>query len=267
MTPGEMCMIYVTGDTHGDFSRFNTRHFPEQKGMTKEDFVIICGDFGIWEETKEQDYWWDWLEKKPFTTLFVTGNHSNYDLLKKYPLEEWRGGKVQHIRPSVIHLMRGQIFNLDEHLFFTMGGASCHDTQGGILEPDAPNFESRFRRAKALGLPFRINHISWWKEELPSEEEYREARRNLDACDWKVDYVITHCCPTSLIPLAGDESYRPDHLTDFLEELKEKLTFSQWFFGHYHDNAVFEEHFHLLYEQIEPIPKKGKSFDITSPLC
>lgn len=34
-------MIYVTGDTHADFSRFNTRIFPEQEEMSKTDYVII----------------------------------------------------------------------------------------------------------------------------------------------------------------------------------------------------------------------------------
>ncbi len=38
-------MIYITGDTHGEFGRrFNTDVFPEQKEMTKDDYVIICGD-------------------------------------------------------------------------------------------------------------------------------------------------------------------------------------------------------------------------------
>ena len=41
-------MIYITGDTHGDWmSRLNVHVFPEQKEMTKDDTVIICGDFGI----------------------------------------------------------------------------------------------------------------------------------------------------------------------------------------------------------------------------
>ena len=38
-------MIYATGDTHGNFQRFAPEHFPEQAGMTKEDYMIICGDF------------------------------------------------------------------------------------------------------------------------------------------------------------------------------------------------------------------------------
>ena len=59
-------MIYITGDTHGDFRRFSTDIFPEQKEMTKDDFVIICGDFGgIWcqEDNKKamrnENYWLD----------------------------------------------------------------------------------------------------------------------------------------------------------------------------------------------------------------
>ena len=39
-------MIYITGDCHADFTRFNTENFPEQAEMTKDDYVIICGDFG-----------------------------------------------------------------------------------------------------------------------------------------------------------------------------------------------------------------------------
>ena len=39
-------MIYITGDCHSNFERFIPRNFPEQKEMTKDDYVIICGDFG-----------------------------------------------------------------------------------------------------------------------------------------------------------------------------------------------------------------------------
>ena len=43
-------MIYITGDCHAEFNRFSTKRFPAQKEMTKEDFVIVCGDFsGIWD--------------------------------------------------------------------------------------------------------------------------------------------------------------------------------------------------------------------------
>ena len=79
--------IYITGDCHGDYRRFNTENFPEQKTMTKDDYVIICGDFGFWSEDREQRWWRNWLEAKPFTTLWVDGNHENYDLLAPVPAE------------------------------------------------------------------------------------------------------------------------------------------------------------------------------------
>ena len=82
-------MIYITGDTHGAFQRLSTKNFPEQREMTKDDYLIICGDFGlIWDvgaESKEEKYWLKWFEEKPFTLLFIDGNHENYDLLNSIP--------------------------------------------------------------------------------------------------------------------------------------------------------------------------------------
>ena len=41
--------IFVTGDTHGGFQRFEDQDFPEQKDMSRNDSVIVCGDFGgLW---------------------------------------------------------------------------------------------------------------------------------------------------------------------------------------------------------------------------
>ena len=140
-------MIYITGDCHQDFERFNLDVFPEQKEMTKDDCVIICGDFGgVWnrnEESSRESKLMDWLENRSFTTLFVDGNHENFDRLYAYPIEKWHGGKVHKIRPSVIHLMRGQVFEIDGKSIFAFGGASSHDIAGGILEPDDPDFKKK----------------------------------------------------------------------------------------------------------------------------
>ena len=107
-------MIWVTGDTHGDWiHRVNMDSFPEQREMSKDDYVIILGDFGIWRDSPQQRWYLNWLEEKHFTTLFIDGNHENYDILDSYPVEEWHGGKVHFIKPSIIHLMRGQVFDID----------------------------------------------------------------------------------------------------------------------------------------------------------
>lgn len=73
-------MIFATGDTHGNFLRFEPENFPEQREMTKDDYVIICGNFGgVWDNSRKERRQLDWLESLPFTLLFVSGNHENFD--------------------------------------------------------------------------------------------------------------------------------------------------------------------------------------------
>ena len=222
-------MVFVTGDLHGNFERFKPKYFPEQARMTKQDIMICAGDFGgVWFGDSRDGETLDWLERLPFTLAFVCGNHENYDALERYPVAEWHGGKVHRVRPHVLHLMRGQIFELDGYRFFTMGGAKSHDTN------------------------HRINHISWWRQELPSDEEYSEALQNLERYNWQVDYIITHCAPTS-IALMGSRHNEADRLTDFLQEVRERAKYYYWLFGHYHDNKAVDEKHILLWEQIVQI--------------
>ena len=78
-------MICVTGDTHGEFERLGSKHFPGGPG----DYLIICGDFGgVWDTSHQEQYWRKWLSQKPFTTLFIDGNHANYDRLSVYSVTE-----------------------------------------------------------------------------------------------------------------------------------------------------------------------------------
>ena len=224
-------MIFITGDTHGhiDIHKLNTKNFPIQSELTKDDYLIICGDCGIvWGGTnvKSDAYWQEWLDNKPFTTLFIDGNHENHELLQQYPVSEWHGGKVHMIKPSVIHLMRGQIFEIEGRTFFTMGGASSHDRQ------------------------YRKEGIDWWPQELPSSEEYEEAERNLARHDLKVDYVITHCAPTSLQAYFCNDS-EPDKLTDYLDNLYSRIKCKTWYFGHYHRDEVIGQHRALYRDVIE----------------
>ena len=117
--------IFATGDTHGNLERFRPEYFPEGQELTKKDVVLQLGDFGgVWFGDERDDEALDWLEGLPFTLAFVSGNHENYDALVKYPIENWHGGRVQPIRPHVLHLMRGQVFELAGRTFFTMGGAN-----------------------------------------------------------------------------------------------------------------------------------------------
>ena len=247
-------MIYITGDTHSDFTRFSTDKFPIQKEMTKNDYVIICGDFGgVWtfeQESNQEKYWLDWLNSKNFTTLFVDGNHENFTRLYNYPVEEWHGGKVHKIRDSVLHLMRGEIFDIDNKMFFSFGGARSHDIQDGILNLDE---EEKIYVYRKRGAFFRIRDYSWWDLELPTQDEMKNGIKNLERANYKVDYIITHCCPTSVQAMLSKGTYKRDYLTDYFQEILEKCEFKKWYFGHYHDTRQINSQYVLLYEDVVPL--------------
>lgn len=269
-------MIYVTGDTHGRFIRFaSNMFFPEKENLTKNDYVIICGDFGgVWDsdygrnpelilnpafdwetEPIDEKIRLDILEKQPFTTLFVSGNHENYDRLRTYSDKEWNGGVVKEIRPSVLLLKRGYVFNIDGKKCFTFGGARSHDIQGGVLNLDDPEFEVKAYNARRMRLPFRINHLSWWKEEMPSKEEMALGLKNLKANDFKVDYIFSHDCAASTLALLSHGTYKVDALNKYLEEVKQKTEYSHWYFGHHHDFININEKETLLFEEILPLDR------------
>ena len=44
--------------------------------------------------------------------------------------------------------------------------------------------------------------------------------------------------------------FTADAETDYLEEIRQKIDFQRWFFGHYHDNRNVTNKEVLLYEQI-----------------
>lgn len=245
--------VWITGDIHGDPRRFNTESYFEQKNTTKDDVIIICGDFGlVWDYTGEgsTEYWWlNWLDNKPWTTVFVDGNHENFHRLNAYPVKEWNGGLVHEIRPHVLHLMRGEVFTIEGKKFFAMGGASSHDISDGII--DSPNWREEERTFWEEGKRlYRIKGITWWEEEIPSKEELENGLKNLSDHDNAVDFIITHSPPASVISLLGRGLYKQDKLTQYLEKLRTTTSYQKWFMGHMHINKAINDKELLLYEQI-----------------
>lgn len=255
-------MIYLTGDTHADFTRLSER-YTERKGvhLTADDYVIVCGDLGLcWTPGSTFERKCDFLEERPCTVLWVQGNHENYDMIREFAIEEWHGGKVRHIvRDKVILLERGQVFHIEGKTFFTFGGATSHDVQGGILDRNAEDFRDKLELARESGLPYRILGESWWPEELPSKEEMAEGLENLGRANYEVDYVITHCCSTGMLRVlepGPGHLYESDILTDYFEQIEEKLRYKHWYFGHYHEDMKIDSQHTVLYRAMIPLGDK-----------
>jgi len=139
------------------------------------------------------------------------------------------------------------VLNLQGKKFFTFGGAKSHDISDGILEPG----DKRIKEwDKDYNKMFRVNGVSWWREEMPSQEEMDEGICNLQKENNKVDYILTHCPPTSVLKQMNN-NYGSDYLTDYLQAIKENIKYKKWLFGHMHANENYQwDKAACLYEQI-----------------
>lgn len=250
-------MVYITGDCHANFHKFSMENFPEQKEMDREDIVIVCGDFGLWHDSASERWWLEWIEQKPFTLVFVDGNHENFDRLygDEFPVVDFCGGKAHKIRDNLYHLMRGHTFTFGGKSFWCFGGARSHDISDGILDRDDFDSDEDFYKAIKLGYKqkkvFRINHVSWWEQELPTESEMAFGIQTLKRHDNQVDYIVTHCCPQEIASVNG--FHEADILTNYFNTVAYTVSFSKWFFGHYHDSRETYTKYVMLYDDIRRV--------------
>jgi predicted phosphodiesterase len=214
--------VFITGDTHGqiDLSKLNSKNFPQYKELSKNDYVIILGDTAIiWYGNKKDNYLINWFNKKPWTTLFIDGNHENFEALYKYPKVEFLGAKCHKISDSIYHINRGEILTINDKTFFCFGGTISIDKHS------------------------RIQGLSWWTEEEPTYKEMLYGLDNLEKYNNEVDYILTHDCPESIKQVIYPYSQLTFSINNYFENIKELTNFDNWFFGHYHlDKTVLDKY-------------------------
>lgn len=221
----------IAGDTHGmlDIGKVVKFFKGHEEEYSKDDYLIICGDVGVCgfsasEEAETRKL----LRSLPVTTLFIDGNHENFEQLGSYGVDMWKGGKAHFIEDNIIHLMRGQVYEIDGTSFFTFGGAYSIDKR------------------------YRSEGISWFPEELPSGEEYEEGWSNLDKAGFQVDYMLTHTAPREVAAAMGYDEFSEDEaeLRQFLQRVADNVEFNAWYFGHFHEDTELENMFFCLYDEL-----------------
>lgn len=237
-------MIYFIGDTHGTCEAYEKLVYNQRLiNATDNDYVIVCGDFGLpfltnsvreWE-IRQKEYRPDTpytrcvneINKKKYTLLFVDGNHDNHGYWNSREVEEWHGGKV-HKHPHIkncYHLMRGEIYDIDDLSIFTFGGALSIDKE------------------------YRTPNVDWWEQETATKAETEHAIDNLDKHGNSVDIIITHTIPQNFIcQIDKIKSIEQDATSKFLDYVYATVKYKHWVAGHFHvDTKLKNSGISILY--------------------
>ena len=218
---------------HGCVERFYDKGFRKLKAG---DTLIICGDFGfIFSGDKNEKKVIDYLSTRRFVTAFVDGTHDNMNKINRSRVTYWHGGMVHRIKGNLIHLMRGQIFDIEGNTYFTFGGGESTDKD------------------------MRLEQGTWWREEEPTPIEMANGANRLDEVGLKVDYIITHEPPSlvkSAILLRNGSRDRVNKLNGYFEEIGRSCEYKHWFFGSLHEDRVITPRHTCVFKNMIKIENK-----------
>ena len=230
---------YVSGDTHGNFTRFT--NLAEYK--TNERIgVIVLGDCAVnWTLDPEQDKGLKRQLTQKFANFewyLLRGNHDarpedvegmesiwNQDVFGPV----WQENKY----PNIHYLMDGCEYMINRHKILTIGGAYSVD---------------KFYRLARGGI--------WHANEQLNEIE-RMKIKSLVTGD-EVDFVLTHAAPIVWEPtdlfLSFIDQSKVDKSTElWLDEIRQCIRYKIWLFGHYHNDRLERPGVQLMYQSIETL--------------
>ena len=227
-------MYYITGDTHGDFTRIE--RFCERLHPTRDDVMIILGDAGFnYYGGKRDQRVKQQMAEMPITIFSIHGNHEmRPGKIPSYDLTQWHGGMVfvEDAYPNLLFAVDGEVFDMGGLKTIAIGGAYSVDKY--------------YRLA---------NGWNWWPDEQPTSEMKKGIEKCLDYQHWKVDVVLSHTVPLKYEPvevfLPQIDQSRVDKSTEtWLDGIEERLTYRHWYAGHYHTEKEIDR-LTLLFESIQ----------------
>ena len=131
---------------------------------------------------------------------------------------------MQSLGGNVYHVCRGSVLELEGKTYLCFGGAESQDKDD--REPG----------------------VNWWKQEMPSDEEYDTCRRNLEKVDYKVDYVLTHDAPSRFLDFTALALGENNRLHLFLDEIL--------LFGCYHKDVQLSTKSRCVFCDVIPMGER-----------
>lgn len=223
---GGNIIIYVTGDTHRDFTKIY--NFCKQHNTSKEDTMIILGDvcinyYGNYKDVALKKR----LRNLPITILAIKGNHENYAKnINSYKLVDYKNAKafIEREYPNLVFAKDGEIYE-----FLIDGVVKKAIAIGGAFSIDK-NYRIK-------------NNMKWFPDEQPSEKTKKYVEKQISKTK-NIDYVLSHTSPLRYEPreffITVEEPSSVDNSTEtWLDSIFDKINFKKWYIGHYHgDKAI-----------------------------
>ena len=244
--------FYVTGDKHGQF------HTILQNEIVKDpnNAIIILGDAGINYYLRDLD---DKLKKEISENsqcmwYIVRGNHEARPQDCSVPYEviwdPWVGGQVyvQEEYPNIrFFLDFGEYFINGSHVA-VIGGAYSVDkwwrlARAGVLKKCDLNYNNPKR-------------TGWFPNEQLSKEEMERANYVFEGKIF--DFVFSHTCPLSFQPTdlflsAVNQSEVDTSMEQWMDQLKDKMDWFVWLYGHYHSDRMERPYVEMYYHDIDAL--------------
>jgi hypothetical protein len=239
--------IYLTGDVHGAIKiRFNEKYEPYTSEFTANDIVFALGDIGIFFNPNMEDETiisnLKFLNSKPYTIVFIRGNHDNVDMWEDLPeVEKWNGKVRQCVFNGVVYdniyfIPHTTVLDVEDKHILCIGGAESHDIWN-LLDPSQPNYEEERWYCEASGEWFRVIGETWWPNEgIDTTNTLLALEGHLND---HFDMILTHDFPGIVNEhwkrYGTPARAKNTNSEDFLETLRQKLNFDYWYHGHAHE--------------------------------
>lgn len=222
---GVLILIWITGDKHGQLEPFLQN--PIYKKIKKNDTLLICGDFGfLWNDSKEELRNLRWLSKRRFKVAFVEGCFDNQQILARYPLTNWNGGRARMIFENVIHLLNGEFYIIEDKKILTYGGgfdeSATNANQGSKNMTVKVSFKSQ------------IDNLI----------------RNIKRAEKNFDLIISHEAPSSIANCLNSDEFHCNYINNILEEIRNHTNFKKWFFGKYHIDKIIPPRYYAMFNEV-----------------
>ncbi len=225
-------MIYITGDTHRDFSRLDNFN------GTREDMLIILGDAGINYQLDFIDLCIkEGLKKYKMKFFCIRGNHEERpENISTYKEVDMFGGKVyvEDDYPHLIFAKDGEEYNIDGYSVLVIGGAYSVD--------------------KDIRL---VRGMRWFKDEQLTQDEMKVIKDRVKGKHY--DFVLTHTCPYKYEPVEMflpdmDQSSIDKSMEHFLDEVEESIDYDKWYCGHYHTEKEVDK-VEFMFQKVKKLKK------------